>query len=192
MWDRAAARARPTPTAPTAASRRRWQPAAVLPLRGGPVRGRPRRFGVRPRVRDAAREPAAAVLVLVFCGWSPASCSGAALAADAGDRRGGRCSRSHPHDGDVNPDIALAAIWSAALYVMIRAVKAGPSRGRARLARRRWSALSALTQPRGARAADPGRGRGWRSRGGGTRRRPRRRRASRSASRPPARAASSC
>ena len=48
----------------------------------------------------------------------------------------------------VNPDIALAAIWSAALYVMIRAIKAGPSRGRlAWLAA--LVALSAVTQPRG-------------------------------------------
>jgi 4-amino-4-deoxy-L-arabinose transferase-like glycosyltransferase len=48
----------------------------------------------------------------------------------------------------VNPDIALAAIWAAALYAMIRLVKTGPSRGR--LA---WLAglvvASCLTQPRG-------------------------------------------
>jgi hypothetical protein len=48
----------------------------------------------------------------------------------------------------VNPDIALAAIWAAALYAMVRLVKAGPSRGR--LA---WLAglvvASCLTQPRG-------------------------------------------
>jgi hypothetical protein len=47
-----------------------------------------------------------------------------------------------------NPDIALAAIWSAALYVMIRLLKAGPTRGR--LA---WLAglvlLSGLTHARG-------------------------------------------
>ena len=48
----------------------------------------------------------------------------------------------------VNPDIALAAIWAAALYVMIRLIKAGPSRGRlAWLAA--LVALSCLTQPRG-------------------------------------------
>jgi 4-amino-4-deoxy-L-arabinose transferase-like glycosyltransferase len=48
----------------------------------------------------------------------------------------------------VNPDIGLAAIWAAALYVMIRLVKEGPSRRR--LA---WLAAlaiaSCLTQPRG-------------------------------------------
>jgi hypothetical protein len=47
-----------------------------------------------------------------------------------------------------SPDIALAAIWSAALYVMIRLVEGGPSPGR--LA---WLAglviASCLTQPRG-------------------------------------------
>lgn len=48
----------------------------------------------------------------------------------------------------VNPDIALAAIWAAALHLMIRTIKSGPSR-----ARLLWLAslvvLSALTQPRG-------------------------------------------
>lgn len=47
-----------------------------------------------------------------------------------------------------NPDIALAAIWSAALFVMIRLLKLGPS-----YARVGWlvalAALSSLTQPRG-------------------------------------------
>jgi hypothetical protein len=48
----------------------------------------------------------------------------------------------------VNPDIALAAIWAAALYVMIRHLRAGLSRGRIA-----WLAglvvASCLTQPRG-------------------------------------------
>lgn len=48
----------------------------------------------------------------------------------------------------VNPDIALGAIWAAALYVMIRLVRAGPSRRRLV-----WLAVlvaaSCLTQPRG-------------------------------------------
>lgn len=48
----------------------------------------------------------------------------------------------------VNPDVFLAAIWAAALYVMTTTVKYGPTRGR--LA---WlavlSAASCLTQPRG-------------------------------------------
>lgn len=47
-----------------------------------------------------------------------------------------------------NPDIALAAIWSAALYVMIRMLKTAPSRPRLG-----WLValvvLSSLTQPRG-------------------------------------------
>ena len=47
-----------------------------------------------------------------------------------------------------NPDIALAAIWSAALYVMLRTLDTGLSRGRIA-----WLvllvALSSLTQPRG-------------------------------------------
>jgi 4-amino-4-deoxy-L-arabinose transferase-like glycosyltransferase len=48
----------------------------------------------------------------------------------------------------VNPDVLLAALWTAALYVMTRICTRGPSRGR--LA---WlgvlSVASALTQPRG-------------------------------------------
>jgi hypothetical protein len=48
----------------------------------------------------------------------------------------------------VNPDIALGAIWAAALYVMLRMLRAGPTRGRVA-----WLALlvalSSLTQPRG-------------------------------------------
>jgi 4-amino-4-deoxy-L-arabinose transferase-like glycosyltransferase len=48
----------------------------------------------------------------------------------------------------VSPDIGLAAIWAAALYVMIRLVRHGPSRGRLV-----WLAAlvaaSCLTQPRG-------------------------------------------
>lgn len=48
----------------------------------------------------------------------------------------------------VNPDIALAAIWAAALYLMLRLLRAGLSPGRVA-----WLALlvalSSLTQPRG-------------------------------------------
>jgi len=48
----------------------------------------------------------------------------------------------------VSPDVALAAIWAAALLAMVRLVKAGPSRGRLG-----WLAglvvASCLTQPRG-------------------------------------------
>jgi hypothetical protein len=48
----------------------------------------------------------------------------------------------------VNPDVFLAALWTAALYVMTTIVKRGPSRGRVI-----WllllAAASCLTQPRG-------------------------------------------
>jgi 4-amino-4-deoxy-L-arabinose transferase-like glycosyltransferase len=48
----------------------------------------------------------------------------------------------------INPDVALAAIWCPALWLMIRILRAGPNRARAV-----WLvvlvALSSLTQPRG-------------------------------------------
>jgi hypothetical protein len=48
----------------------------------------------------------------------------------------------------VNPDVFLAAIWTAALYVMTVLVKRGPGLGRL-LALAALAAASALTQPRG-------------------------------------------
>jgi 4-amino-4-deoxy-L-arabinose transferase-like glycosyltransferase len=48
----------------------------------------------------------------------------------------------------VNPDVFLAAIWSAALYAMIVLVKRGPSAGRLG-ALAALTAASCLTQPRG-------------------------------------------
>ncbi|TML98495.1 MAG: DUF2142 domain-containing protein [Actinobacteria bacterium] len=54
----------------------------------------------------------------------------------------------------VNPDVALAAAWSAAILVLVRLLKRGPTRGRV-AALAALCAASALIQPRGATLIAP-------------------------------------